>query len=311
MPFPVGPTNGQIAIVNSISYTWNSTKGAWVRTPIANVAANVIISNTFTALKTVYATQSLLTQDLANTNAHLYTLGLFSSNTDQSVQLGAQNFANTSNASTDLALYNNLGTDTNNYIDMGITSTSYNVIINNFTASQPGDGYLYSNGVNLLIGTYTANTNLKIFVGGYNASNVVATFYANGITGNVATTSVSASSNVAIGYLSIPQNLSPGTNYTIQLSDQGKHLYMPLTSNANIIYIPASSSVPFPIGAAVNILINGAFSANVVANSGVTMYLAGNTYGSTTSTRLLSSYSMVSLVKVASDTWYIAGAGVS
>lgn len=189
MPFPVGPTNGQVALVNNISYTWNSTKGAWLRTPTPNVAASVINSNTFNALV--------------------------------------------------------------------------------------------------------------------------------GYTGNVIVTSTTTS-NIAVGYLSIPQNLYPigsSNNYTIALTDQGKHLYLNLTAaNANSanIFIPTTANVNFPIGAAVNIVLNGAYSANVIANSGVTLYLAGNTGGITgTNTRSLASYSMSSLLCVAANTWYISGVGVT
>ena len=182
MPFPVGPSNGQVAIVNNISYTWNSTKGAWLRTPSSNVAANLIISNTFTALV--------------------------------------------------------------------------------------------------------------------------------GVTGNVIVTANSSTSNTAIGYLSIPQNLSPGSNYTIQLTDQGKHIYLPLTGNANVIYIPTSANVPFPIGSAVNIVVNGAYQVSLTPNTGVTLYLGGNTSGPT-GARTLGSYSVSSLLCVAANTWYITGGGIT
>jgi len=136
------------------------------------------------------------------------------------------------------------------------------------------------------------------------------------ITGNVAPPT-SATSNVAIGYLSIPQNLNPlaANTYTLALTDQGKHIYLTLTSaNANSanIYIPTTANVAFPTGAAVNIVLNGAYSANVIANSGVTMYLAGNTGGITASnTRILAPYSMASVLCVAANTWYISGVGIT
>jgi hypothetical protein len=42
MAFPSGPTNGQVATVGGITYIYNSTKTAWVRTPStgANLTAN-------------------------------------------------------------------------------------------------------------------------------------------------------------------------------------------------------------------------------------------------------------------------------
>lgn len=44
MAFPSSPTNGQQATVNNIVYTYNSTKGAWVRlsTPGVPLAANAL-----------------------------------------------------------------------------------------------------------------------------------------------------------------------------------------------------------------------------------------------------------------------------
>jgi hypothetical protein len=162
------------------------------------------------ATSNVIVQQSSLAQDIANTFAHAYTMGLFTANTDQSTQVGIQNFANTANSSTDLALYNNLGTDTNNFIDMGITSTSYNVALNGFTAAQPGDSYLYSNGVNLLIGTQTVGKNLKIFVGGYNASNVAATFNAP----NTASSSNTTGTLVVTGGVGVTGNISANSVYT-------------------------------------------------------------------------------------------------
>jgi hypothetical protein len=137
-------------------------------------------------------------------------MGLFTANTDQSVQLAVQNFANTANGSTDLALYNNKGTDSNNYIDMGITSASYNVVLNGFTAANPGDAYVYSNGSNILIGTYTPGTVLKVFSGGYMASNVVATFNA----ANTAATSNTSGALTVAGGLGVTGNVYSDKIYT-------------------------------------------------------------------------------------------------
>jgi hypothetical protein len=176
------------------------------------VSSNIVASNFYanTPTSSIYVTQSQLSSDVANTNAHLYTVGMFTGNTDQSLQIGAQNFANTSNGSTDLALYNNLGTDTNNFINMGITSFGYNTTLNNFTAAQPGDAYLYSNGVNLLIGTQTVGKNLKLFVGGYNQANVAAVINSP----NTATVSNSTGTLVVNGGIGVTGNLYANSVYT-------------------------------------------------------------------------------------------------
>lgn len=43
MSFPISPTNGQTAVFNGITYSYNSTKGAWVRVP--GVATTLFISS--------------------------------------------------------------------------------------------------------------------------------------------------------------------------------------------------------------------------------------------------------------------------
>lgn len=61
MAFPSGPTNGQVATVGGITYTYNSTKTAWVRTPStgANLTANSL-SITSGATSTSTTTGALL-----------------------------------------------------------------------------------------------------------------------------------------------------------------------------------------------------------------------------------------------------------
>ena len=116
------------------------------------------------------------------------------------------------------------------------------------------------------------------------------------------------SNGYSVGYLNVPQNIQ-SSSYVLSLSDQSKFIYLTLTSNTTNVYI--SSTVPFPLGTAISIVTNGPFTSNVIANSGVTMYLAGNTSGSTTSTRTLAGYSMASLLNVGTNTWYISGIGIT
>jgi len=251
-----------ITLSNNITVSGNITTGAGVGGNITganNIYANTFIANSPTS--TVYVTQSQLVQDTTNTYNHLYTLGLFSGNTDQSIQIGGQNFANTQNSSTDLALYNNLGTDTNNYIDMGITSAAYNVVLNNFTASQPGDGYLYANGSNLIIGTYTPGTNLKIFVGGYNSSNVVANFNAPNTASSSNTTGaltvrggIAATGNVyansiytnGLYYAANGNPISTGGG-SITLSDSISSNSSANAATSNAVYVAVSTALAFSI----------------------------------------------------------------
>ena len=207
--------------VNVYSYSaYGFANAAFIQANNAYNKANSALSNTGGVLtgslaitgssSNIVVSQSATASDVTNTFNHLYTLGLFSGNTDQSIQVGAQNFANTANSSTDFALYNNIGTDSSNYIDLGITSKAYNTTLNGFTASQPGDGYLYSNGVNLLLGTYTPGTNMKVFIGGYTSANVSTTFNAP----NTASSSNTSGTLLVQGGVGVTGNVYSDKIYT-------------------------------------------------------------------------------------------------
>lgn len=100
-------------------------------------------------------------------------LGQFTGSANSYVQVNAQNRSTGTVASTDVVLTTNTGSDTAEYIDLGINGSGW-------TGSSYGaakDGYLYieggASGVgNLVIGTSQANTKVKFSVGasGANAS---------------------------------------------------------------------------------------------------------------------------------------------
>jgi hypothetical protein len=143
--------------------------------------------------------------------------------------------------------------------------------------------------------TVSANTtvgNLTISTGGT-------------ITGDAAAGNVSAN---AVGYMGMPQN-NLTSNYVITLADQGKHLYYNVSTN-NIVYIPTTSNVAFPIGATIDIISRTSSSANVTItpNTGVSLFLAGNT---TSAGRNVTTYGTATLICVEANTWFVRGSGIS
>ena len=94
-------------------------------------------------------------------------------------------------------------------------------------------------------------------------------------------------------------------NVTLALADSGKHFYS--TSAAPFtVTIPVNSTVAFPIGTVVSIVNQG--TANLsIAQGSATLYLSGN---STSASRTITSYGVATLLKVATDTWFINGNGV-
>lgn len=126
-------------------------------------------------------------------------------------------------------------------------------------------------------------------------------------TGNTldAGTSISDSGTVAAaspGFRGIPQN-SQTASYTLALTDAGKHVS--ITTGG--VVIPANGSVAFPVGTTVVVFNNSSSSQNITITTD-TLRWAGTT---STGTRALAAYGLATLVKVASTTWAISGAGVS
>lgn len=134
-----------------------------------------------------------------------------------------------------------------------------------------------------------------------NANNVNITGGTIANTTNGGSTTAAAN---ALGYLGIPQN-GESTGYTLALTDAGGHVYY--TGGAATITIPTNASVAFPVGSAVTIINNGTGSVTI-GTSSLTVYFAGT---SLTGNRTLATKGMATVIKVATDTWFISGAGLS
>jgi hypothetical protein len=110
----------------------------------------------------------------------------------------------------------------------------------------------------------------------------------------------------AVGYRDIPQ-VSFTANTTIATTDAGRHYYSTL-STGNVLTIANNASQGFQVGAAITVVNQGTGNITVAQGSGVTLYLAGN---ATSGNRTVATFGMATLIKVATDTWFINGTGVS
>jgi len=110
----------------------------------------------------------------------------------------------------------------------------------------------------------------------------------------------------AIGYRDIPQVSFTG-NATIATTDAGKHYYSTESSNYTLT-IANNASQGFQVGAAITVINQGTGTMTIGQGSGVTLYLAGN---ATSGNRSVATFGMATLIKVATDTWFINGTGVS
>jgi hypothetical protein len=135
--------------------------------------------------------------------------------------------------------------------------------------------------------------------GNVTSGNVVSSALVRGaslsVTGNTATVTTA---NYTIGYRDLPQI----TSFTTLVADAGgKHYY-----GSGTITIPSSGTLNFAVGTAILIIASG--STTISPAGGVTLIQAGS---GSTGARTLATYAEASLVKVATDTWYISGVGIS
>jgi len=94
-------------------------------------------------------------------------------------QLNIQNTSSGTSASSDLVATADTGTDSANYIDLGINSSTYNDA--GYTIGGALSSYLYSNGGDLAVGTQSTGKVLKFHTGGTLAANLRATISDTGL----------------------------------------------------------------------------------------------------------------------------------
>ena len=106
--------------------------------------------------------------------------------------------------------------------------------------------------------------------------------------------------------MNISQNIQI-QDYTLQLTDRGKHLYSTNTA-VQVITIPNTGVVAWPTGTVIDIVLNGSGMINVATSNDVTLYVANNS--------TVKGYANVyprgwaTLLYVSGNTWFIKGQGV-
>jgi hypothetical protein len=197
----------------SSSFTYNKTTGTLTVLGVANTG---ISAGDFGVVST----------ELPN------TVVSFTANVNSYTQVTLQNKNTGADATADYILTADNGTDTVNYLDLGIINSGYDA--NTPTNSlgnivYAADSYLYAQGNvsntsqpggNLAIGTTVAGKSVKIFAGGTSNSNIVANISNTGVavTGNLTTTiNVIATGNVS-GSTLISTNASGDEGGELQLA---------------------------------------------------------------------------------------------
>lgn len=160
-------------------------------------------------------------------------MGQFTGNVNAYSQINFQNVNNGSEASGDYIVTADNGTDSTNFVDLGIGSSTYAPVA--YPAYGPNDSYLLNNGGNLLINSQTAGKVIKVIVGGVANSNIITTISTSGIdvTGNVvASGNISANSLTANSLVNGTSNIAIASSGNINIAI-GASPMIQITTTAN------------------------------------------------------------------------------
>jgi hypothetical protein len=193
-----------------------------------------------------------------------------------------------------------------------ITVTSTTVVPNLYVAranvadfnaiTTVSTGTYYMTFANAVSGNVSENAN-SIYSANIANGSISANLFVGQLSGNItnATTVLdSAGTGYQVGYRAMPQ--STNGSGTFVLADSGKHLYL-----AGGVTVPNNTSVAFDIGTVITVISN-ATALTITQGTGVTLRLANS---ATTGSRSLAANGIASCTKVASDTWYVSGMGVT
>lgn len=108
---------------------------------------------------------------------------------------------------------------------------------------------------------------------------------------------------------SLVRQVSQSANYTLVLTDGGKHILHPSAdTTARTFTIPANASVVFPIGTAITFINQNAGGVITIAITTDTLRLAG---AGTTGSRTLATNGVCTAIKITTTEWIISGTGLT
>lgn len=145
----------------------------------------------------------------------------------------------------------------------------------------------------------TAGTGLS----GGGTSGAVTLAIDTSVTADLSTAQTLTNKTLTAPIINLSLNPQTGTTYTFALTDNGK-LVTASNGSAQTYTIPASGTANFAVGAQINIIAIGAGQVTIQGTGGVTVASTGAT---ATAPKLRVQYSSATLIKVATDTWYVIG----
>jgi len=148
------------------------------------------------------------------------------------VQLNIQNRATGVNASADLVITANNGTDSSNFINLGINNVGYNDPA--FTNGTGLDGYLFIDGGNLDIGTRTPGRAIEFHAGGTTVGSTIARISQSGLNVVSGNLTVNNTGVLLSGDAATPANLfTTGSTLNTKINNLSGYIN---STSSNIVF---------------------------------------------------------------------------
>jgi hypothetical protein len=154
---------GSFSVGGNLVVTGNESVSTLVATTAIGIGSTLTTSSILPYPLTITASGSTPTPALS------FCIADISSNQNGYSQFNLRNTNTGYNASGDLVITTDNGTDTTNFIDLGINNTGFSTTT--WTVNGALDGYLYSSNTNLSVGVAFTNRYLSFFAGGTLAAN--------------------------------------------------------------------------------------------------------------------------------------------
>jgi len=216
-----------VGVNTAARYTWTNTQ---------TFNANVVIAGNSTSVLLVGNNSTTTNVQVGGlTTAGTPTALSGSGSSNSSIDIVIFNTNASSNASSDFAAYDNNGLSSNNFIDMGISSSGYSNT--SWTINGPSDGYLYTGNTNLSIGTasYGGGANyINFFTGGTLAANEKMRIGTSSITFGLSTSPIPIVFNGVLQPLSLPSATPTVANGNFTPSANTNQYNMYLNGAANV-----------------------------------------------------------------------------
>ena len=225
-------THAGILYANATTESTTSSNGGLVVLGGVGIAGNVHMQ-----------TGKILHVGADLTGSYANSVAQFNSNVNSYSQVLFQNTSFNTGASTDFIAVADTGTDSTNYIDFGINSSTYSDV--NYTISGALDGYAYTNGGNFTIGTQTASKNIIFHTGGTLSANKRAAITDAGLTVNTTTasTSITTGALVVNGGAGIAGDVWIGGK--LHVANIQSTSTTTLSVTAPLLYLETSSAFPY------------------------------------------------------------------